>query len=155
MGLSSSPTTLSTGFWGATLRAGAIWTRICVSPRLFGPTKLHGSCLATRPNDLQRCSRAMTGHNLETCRQKKAPQSLRCCIKSLWTDRVNVQEVKNSSLATMSELADKLQTQHHNHKAKSSSASSTPNSFSFRLGKCRHYRYLLAHAQRTIYNGSD
>jgi hypothetical protein len=50
--------------------------------------------------------------------KKKAPQSLRCCIKSLWTDRVNVQEVKNSSLATTSGLPDNLQTQHHNHKPK-------------------------------------
>ncbi|QKJ13727.1 hypothetical protein [Yersinia kristensenii] len=54
--------------------------------------------------------------------QKKAPQKLRCCIKSLWTDRVNVQEVKkNSSLATMSGTPDHLQTQHHHHKAKSNS----------------------------------
>ncbi|UCQ27029.1 hypothetical protein DCF83_13435 [Edwardsiella tarda] len=42
--------------------------------------------------------------------------------KSLWTDRVNVQEVKNGrayATAMSDNASDNLQTQHHNHKAKS------------------------------------
>ncbi len=60
------------------------------------------------------------------------------------------------TVAKLQSLAepDNLQTQHHNHKAKSSKVTKLCN-FSFRLRKCAYYRYLLAYPQGTNYNASD
>ena len=84
----------------------------------------------------------------------KKHRALRCYIKSLWTDRVNVQEVKRGSFATVAKQTNcKTTTQHHNRKPKAMEHAF--QKLSFRLRKCRHYRYLLVEPQRTIYNGSD
>ncbi|PCQ13379.1 hypothetical protein CP995_19410, partial [Klebsiella pneumoniae] len=46
---------------------------------------------------------------------KKKHRALRCYIKSLWTDRVNVQEVKMGKLCYQGlQKQTKLQTQQHN-----------------------------------------
>lgn len=61
---------------------------------------------------------------------------------------------KTVAYATKSGFPNNLQTQHHNHKAKSINVLKQRD-FSFRLRKCAHYRDLLVYHQWTNYNASD